>query len=430
MTLVKIRSFLLPFLTIATILIVSAVLILFGRGYRLDFGKNSLRTTGLISATSDPIGAQVFVDGKLKTATNNSFSIDPGWYTLTISKDGFIPWQKHIRVQGEVAARADAFLFPTNPSLSPLTTTGVENPKLSPDGSRIAFTIPFPEDRGNAQAVKKAGLWIYELSEGPLGRNRDPQQLDTSGIAFDFSLTKIIWSPDSRQILTVSGENARLYDVGKPKIFTDVSGLTETTLSTWKDDIASKQRAALAAFPQPIIDVATASARIIDFSPDESKVLYEATAAASIPLIKNPPLIGTNSTPEDRNIKPNKLYIYDTREDKNYLLLDQKEIIIPTPLPTLKKNIVLPNNLVDLYLSHQNQLPNLFWFPTSRHIILAQNGKIDIIESDRTNWVTVYSGPFIDSFIAPWPSGSRIVILTNLNPGASTLPNLYTINLR
>lgn len=425
MTLVKLQKTLLPIVTLIAILFASAGLILYGRGYRLDFTNNSLKPTGLISATSDPVGAQIFVDGKLKTATNNSFSIDPGWYTVTISKDGFISWQKRIRVQGEVAARADAFLFPTNPSLSPLTTTGVENPILSPDGARIAYTVPFPKDPFDVASRKKAGLWTYELSEGPLGRNRDPQQLDASSTDFDFGQAQMVWSPNSKQILVVLGTVARLYDISKPNVFTNESGLVETTLASWQEDNAAKLKAALSAFPQPVIDVSTSSAKIVDLSPDESKILYEATASATLPMVKNPPLIGTNSTPEERNISLHKFYIYDAKEDKNYLLLEAKELVEPTPAT---KKVTL--NLFDQYLATQNKLTNLFWFPTSRHLILAQKGKIDILEYDRTNWITVYAGPFVDSFVAPWPNGSRIVILTNLNPGVSTLPNLYTINLR
>src|SRR3990172_5310980 len=65
-----------------------------------------------------------------------------------------------------------------------------------------------------------------------------------------------------------------------------------------------------------------------------------------------------------------------------------------------------------------------------RNLVLTFDCKIDIMEYDRTNWVTVYQGPFAEGFIAPWPNGSRIIILTNLNPRVSAPPNLYTVNLR
>jgi len=76
-----------------------------------------------------------------------------------ISKEGYISWQKKVRVQGEVVTRADAFLFPTNPSLSPLTTLGVERPILSPDGKKVAYIIP--DGHLDGSLTKKAGLWAW-----------------------------------------------------------------------------------------------------------------------------------------------------------------------------------------------------------------------------------------------------------------------------
>lgn len=402
----KYRSILLSFITLCAILAVAAGVIAYGRGYRLDFKKSSIRPTGLISTTSDPVGAQVLVDGTLKTATNNSFTIDPGFYTLRFTKEGYIPWEKKIRVQGEVVSQAAAFLFPTNPSLSPLTTLGIENPTLSPDGTKVAYIIPAAHL--DAALTKKAGLWYYELSEGPLGRNRDPIQLDPAN-GFDFTNSEILWSPNASQLLVQNATDARLYTVARPGTFTDATLTRTSVFADWKTQRTETEKQKLAAFKQLIINMATSSAKIISFSPDETKILYEATAAATIPQVIIPSLIGANSTPEERSIKPGKLYVYDGREDKNFFLMDKKE------LPAAKS---------------LSATAPLHWFPTSRHLLLTLQGKIDVMEYDRTNWTTIYSGPFVDDFVAPWSNGSRIIILTNLNGDALSLPNLYTINLR
>lgn len=388
----KIRPIFISIVTICSIIAAAAIVIAYGRGYRLDVSKTSIKPTGLISATSDPVGAEITVDGTLKTATNNSFSIDPGFYTVRITKESYIPWEKKIRVQGEVVSAVSAFLFPTNPSLSPLTTLGIVNPTLSPDGAKVAYVIPSP--------VARAGLWYYELSEGPLGRNRDPIQIDQNN-TFDFKNSKITWSPDTTKLLVENDTVSRLYTLGKPNTYTDSTLTRETLLADWEAQKLDTERQKLAAFKQPIINMATTSAKIISFSPDETKILYQATASATIPQVIVPPLIGTNSTTEDRMIKLGKFYVYDSKEDKNYFLLDKKEIS-----------------------------GAIHWFPTSKHLLLTLKSKIDIIEYDRTNWITIYSGPFIDDFVAPWSNGSRIIILTNLNGDALSLPNLYTVNLR
>ena len=139
--------------------------------------------------------------------------------------------------------------------------------------------------------------------------------------------------------------------------------------------------------------------KIVSFSPDENKILYEATASAIISAIITPPLLGTNATEETRTITPDTLYIYDVKEDKNYFIGASKDLVLQ-------------------------------WLPTSRQLLTAGNNKIDVIDFDGTNRKTVYAGPFWDSFVAPWTNASKLVILTNLNPSASTLPNLYAVNIK
>lgn len=420
MTWQKTRSVLISLLTVCVILGISVAVIAYGRGYRLDHKNNSLKPTGLVSATSDPVGAQILVNGTLKTATNNSFNVDPGWYTIAIRKEGFIPWQKKLRVQGEVVTRADAFLFPTSPSLSPLTTSGLLSPTLSPDGTKIAYFIVSDTAR---DGVKKTGMWVLELIDRPLGRNRDPKLVAELPLSFPFTTASMTWAPDNTKILLMTGATATIYDTASGNTLQQLNEATlPTLLSDWQDETRDKDRQKLAAFKQPIVDSATSSARIIAFSPDETKMLYEATASATLPLVSDPPLIGTNTTQEERTIEKGKLYVYDSREDKNYFLLDTKEL--PKPKTAQPTKAGSPTAVAN------GSLLPVMWFPTSRHLIVIGNGKIDVLEYDRTNWATLYSGPFVDGFIAPWPNGSRLVILTNLNPGASTLPNLYTVNLR
>lgn len=417
-----------PIVTFCTIIGASVAVIAYGRGYRIDLNNPSIKPTGLISATSDPIGAEVFVDDQLKTATNNSFNIDPGWYTVRITKDGYIPWQKDLRVQGEVVTRADAYLFPTNPSLSPLTTTGVLSPTLSPDGTRIAYIIPESAKNGSTE---KAGLWTLELGDKPLGRNRDPQNIGLDSATFSFDAATITWSPDSTELMAATPHEVRLYSLSRPGTYDDITGAQDAILSEWQSDHRTKELQKLAAFPPEIINVATSSAKLIAFSQDETKMLYEATASTTIPQAITPPLIGTNSTPEQRTVSPGKYYVYDVKEDKNYFIMDASELphTTPTPPPKASKQINTPESSPIPAVTGMPSFP-LEWFPTDRHLIVIYPNKIDVMEYDRTNWITVYAGPFLGGFVAPWTNASRLVILTNLNPGADNLPNLYTVNLR
>jgi hypothetical protein len=71
----------------------------------------------------------------------------------------------------------------------------------------------------------------------------------------------------------------------------------------------------------------------------------------------------------------------------------------------------------------------LLWHPDSKHLFYIHNKKVDLMEYDGSNSITMYAGPFLDSFVFPWPNGNKFVVLTNL--GNDTIaPNLYTVSIR
>src|SRR5215467_5391833 len=93
---------------------ITVLVILYGKGYRLfvQHGEPTISKTGILNLSSDPTGAQVYIDGHLTTATNNSLNLNPGNYTVKIVKDGFLDWQKDFLIKREVVSNADATLFP------------------------------------------------------------------------------------------------------------------------------------------------------------------------------------------------------------------------------------------------------------------------------------------------------------------------------
>lgn len=390
-------------LTICIILLISGVIIAYGRGYRFDSKQKSIGSTGLISVTSDPTGSTITIDNKKVGATNTTVTIKPGWYTVGISKEGYQPWEKKIRVQGEVVVSTHAVLFPSNPSLSAITTGGIASPILSPDGSKLAFTMPPSSNATNGgELVDRGGIWVLDLIDKPLGLNRDAKQL-LKATALDTTNAALTWSPDSKQLLIdipIKKTTASyLVDADKLNDYAKPLYEKQTTLNDWALQQQAKEKEKLLTLTPVLTTIATSSMNIISFAPDESKILYEATKSATIPTIITPPLLGTNSTEETRSIVPKTLYIYDIKEDKNYLIGASKDLILQ-------------------------------WLPTSRQLITAGNNKIDVLDFDGTNRKTVYAGPFWDSFVAPWTNASKLVILTNLNPSASTLPNLYAVNIK
>ena len=175
--------------------IASYFAIRFARGERFDFNDRSIKATGLLVATSLPDGASVYIDGKLKTATDDTLNLAPGEYQVEIKKDGFHSWQKNLQVEKELVTNADVHLFSTFPSLTSLTYTGAADPVISPDGDKVAFSVA-------TASASKRGLWVLDISGRVFGFNRQPRQIIKSAAGGrDFSLGELQWSPDSKQIL-------------------------------------------------------------------------------------------------------------------------------------------------------------------------------------------------------------------------------------
>jgi len=400
--------------------LLTAGVILYARGFQLDF-KKGLKTTGLLAATSSPAGASIFIDDRLTSATNDTISLEPGWYQIRLTKEGYLPWKKKMEIKKEIVSETNAVLFPSNPSLSPLISTGAKSPSLSPDGTKLAYIIPYSRDTQQATRNTQEtdyGVFIFALNGHPLSFSKNPSQLFSYKINPDEKVD-LIWSPDASQLLLLNQNSAFLLDLSKkdqPAL--NVIGTLTDLLASWQREKEEMERKKLMALPEALVEFFSQSTKIIDWSADDSKILYQATASAEISEIIKPPLLATNPTKETRQVEAEKIYVYDRKEDKNYLITKQPNN------QTTEENEFSVNQLLSVAPKA------LQWLPTSRHLILTEQNQISILEYDGINKATIYAGPFAESFAAAWPDGSKLIILTTLNPAASTLPNLYSLSLK
>jgi hypothetical protein len=407
---------------IAFILIAAGswIAIRFAKGYRPNLSEKTIAATGLLVANSSPNGASVYLNDKLNTATNNTLNLPPGDYLVKIIKDGYLPWQKELIIKKELVTQANAELFKNAPDLQSLTSTGGINPVPSPDGTKIAFAI------ASASAERKNGLWVMDMGPRTISFSSNQKQIAANTAQYDFSQARFFWTPDSQQILAVFKNSRLLLEADKtnnPGTFQDVTLRLPLLINEWQEELTLIQHEQLAKLPEEMQYIATASAKLVFFNKEEEKMLYTATASATIKENLIPPLLATNTQPEEREIKPNRTYVYDLVEDKNFLIKEGDNSDIPN-IPT-----GLPLALEEL----QQQYSPLFfntvqWYPTGEHLVLLEQGKINILEYDGTNKVAVYNGPFEDSFVFPWPGGSRLVVLSNLNK--ETPSNLYGVGIK
>ncbi len=386
------------FLTIILLLVGTTALVLYGRGYRLSFSRGNktfIAGTGLLVATSNPDGAQILINGKLTSATNDTLNLAPGDYEVEIIKVGYLPWKKKLKVEKEVVTKTDVRLFPSAPKLESITSTGVTNPVLDPTRTRIAYKI-------TSLTPEKNGLYIFEMGNRPiltLQGNANKLTDDKSG---EFSTSNISFSPNAKFLIaTPSGATGNLTYLLSVENGNQTPRLTnEAEFSQlnreWQKEKEEKEASRRNSLKEELRATISANFRVVAWSPDETKILYEASSSATLPALITPPLLGASNQPEQRNLAKGKTYIYDTKEDKNFY--------IDTPSSALS------------------------WLD-DRHLIVARDGRIEILEYDGSNRATVYAGPFLENFVAAWPDGSKLVILTNLG-NSDVTPNLYTVSLK
>jgi len=393
----------------------------FAKGYRPSFKSKTLQGTGLLSANSFPTGASVFINQKLTTATDDTLNLPPGEYQVKIAKDGYIPWEKTLQLQAELVTQTNTRLFPAVPDLKPLTFSGALNPIPSPDGQKIVFAV------NNATTDVKNGLYILDLLDRPFSLKSDPRQIVRNSSQFDFIQAQLTWSPNSSEILaTINPDKPNQANIllninsfNDADDYKDVTAQLPIIITEWNELLDKKYQERLLQLPDFFQQIATQSASMFFWSPDEEKLMYTATASAQIPENLITPLPASSTQPEQRALEPNNLYIYDIKEDKNFLIT-----AIPSITPTDSPLSNLSHRYSPITLHH------IQWYPDSSHVIIIESDKLIISEYDATNQHIVYAGPFTESFVFPWPNGSRLITLISFNDNSDMPPNLYSINLK
>lgn len=434
----------------------SVIAIRFAQGYRPS-QNGSFQGNGLLAANSFPSGGEIYINGKLVGVTdNNTLYLSPGQYKVEILKDGYTPWQKTIQIQKELVTQTNAQLFRRVTGLTPLTFAGVKNIWPSPDGQKLLFYT------ASASAQTKNGLYLLDLSSNFLSQTHDPQQIAGETLGVDLSKALFVWSPENNQVVLSTGEKELLLDLSKQNDLSalpDISFRKKQLLSEWESELYLRERQYMSRFPDEVIQIATESAKNVYLSPDKMKIMYTATAAATLPDNLEPALPASDTQPEHRMIQPGMTYVYDRQEDKNFSIsLDSvdKPAPLSTASATLASKVILASDLfhkdaanlaaspsafvrlqgvaaIDTAEKFRNYYSSLYstgvqWFPDSKHIFYTNQNKIYITEYDNTNKTVVYDGPFADNFVYPWPDGSRLLILTTFS--ASSPMNLYAIELK
>lgn len=378
----KVRVFVL-FSTMIIVGVIGYFVALIARGYQFDTVTYKFLANGILVSKSDPDGASIFIDGDLQGATNTNLKLAPKSYDVEIKKNGYISWKKRLTIKKEEVTQITAHLFKVAPSFSPVTFTGAENPVVSNDFSKIAY-------------INNDGLWIMSVSSLPIGFSNEPKKIADA----ELMGATYIFSPNNRELMLETKQAVYLLSTNEfisQADLVNVASKKEIILKAWKLEKSKKDESELKLVPEDLAEILNKNVSSFVFSPDETMVMYTASRSASIKKDLISKLPGSSTQTEERDIKVGNTYIYDIKEDKNFLVTDTGR--------------------------------SLYWLPTSRHLILPDEKNIIIMDYDGTNRQIVFSGDYIAPHAYPFVNASKLLILTNLGSPSST-PNLYSLSIK
>ena len=377
------KRFIITIITLFVIGISAGAAIFLAKGYTFSTEEKRVVGTGIITVTSVPDAASVYIDGHLTTATNATVSsLTPKEYTVRVVKEGFIPWEKKVEVKEGLVTDLKITLFPAIPTIYPLTYNSVKNPVLSPDGEKLAYIVP--------GTGKKSGVWVWTLkSDQPIAfaRGAEPHQISESRL-IDYTNATVRWSPDSKQVLaTLGNNNYLLEDNGINSEPRDITPILKATLDSWNDDVKTKEETRILTIKDLDSRKIASSAAVSKWAPDETKILFSEKGEVQ----------SAKSEVEQSDESEVQFKVYDFDTKQKYDIPDAK--------------------------LHS-------WLPDSRHIILVEDDQVSVVDFDGTNKAVIYAGKFEDSFVFAWPDSSRLVIISSFPTPTASEPNLYGINLK
>lgn len=467
------------------------IAIRFAQGYRPD-RTGIVSGNGLLVANSTPKGARVLINDRFTTATDDTVYLDPGTYSVTIQKDGYYPWTKQLNVEQELVAQANALLFPLAPSLSPLTFSGALDPVPSPDGQRLLIHAasssaetkngyyvveltdsPLAFQRTPRQISQESSLFPTGVTQALWSPNSsqlllvspqkavlvDPSRYNDvnnlTDVTFQLptilaeweeemylrdrerltrfplviqelattSAVNVYFSPDEEKVLYTATESFALPDaILPPKPASSAQAQERATEigGIYVYDREEDRQFRVGTDEQFLAAVASSSAGL-----DTLRAIDATAEARSTALLRS--FAGIEPESEDAPVRT-------FNPQKRLLATDLSQSAVKLQASPSAFTRLQQPNIVDTIMAFRTYHSPLFshnyqWFPNSVHLIHHTAAGITIREYDNTNQVTVYSGPFDQNFVYPWPNGSRLLILTNFQQN-QVPPNLYTIDLK
>lgn len=207
--------FLLVGLGVVLFLIVTPFIVLYARGFKIDWENRTLVKTGALVVRTEPNGAKIFLNDELHESTtpaNIRFML-PGDYNVRIEKEGYQSWTKRLSVRSQLVTWANSnreylALFLANPILEK-TSTEIPLPEIPVDRTLEITTL-----------LTQLNITVPEftISEIIRAENQVYLILDENLYLVNDKLEKIyspvkttVWYGDSKQLLYANDNEIYIY---------------------------------------------------------------------------------------------------------------------------------------------------------------------------------------------------------------------------
>lgn len=165
----KVKDTITAFATLILLAAATLTAIFYVKGYRVD-PDGGVKKTGVISINSSPIRATIRVDGeKIGKSPKTLATVEPGTYTVTISREGYGTWEKEITVVEGKATPIHAFLFKDNAEATEVLTLEEEIAMTITDQQKENIFIMTEKDitetlEPGTPAQKSVSVWQFKTS--------------------------------------------------------------------------------------------------------------------------------------------------------------------------------------------------------------------------------------------------------------------------
>lgn len=200
-------------------LVIAPLIIFYSLGYRFDFEKRKIISTGGLYLKFWPENVEIFVDGKLKKKINplsNEILIQglfPKKHTVLVKKDGYNQWEKTLEIKEREVTKVENVTLIKEKIIFEKLKENIKDFYISSNGDLILSSDPSISNKklivSGKLTFKKDGGYIYLL-------NNKTNKFDNFYQAKD-----IIFSPDKSKFLFFNDHEILFANTDNPtdKIF-------------------------------------------------------------------------------------------------------------------------------------------------------------------------------------------------------------------